>query len=264
MKFLTTKGIAACIESIIKDSNDFIVIACPFLKIDDSYIERIKEAIRNNVKVFIIYGKKDLEDSEWQKLQGLHIDIKFLENLHAKCYMNEKTALITSMNLYDFSEKNNREIGIAISKEENKNVYADVEKEMWSIYESAKQYNLESSNQYNSFNKSNGSPKKGNQKRNQKRSHFGGHCIRCGCNIPYDSGRPFCRDCYQIWSQFGNPDHPEKFCHKCGLKICGGKPIDYAHPLCYSCFNDGDYDDGHFVFDDEYDDFDDDDDYDDF
>ncbi len=34
------------------------------------------------------------------------------QNLHAKCYLNEKAAIITSMNLYDFSQVNNNEMGV--------------------------------------------------------------------------------------------------------------------------------------------------------
>ena len=43
------------------------------------------------------------------------IDVYFNEKLHAKCYMNEDTAIITSMNLYEASEKN-RELGVLIQK----------------------------------------------------------------------------------------------------------------------------------------------------
>lgn len=261
MKFLTTKEIAGQIISILREAKEFIIIVCPYLDVEDEYIKRIKVAMENKVEIIIVFGKTELKDSERQKLQNLHTDnIKFLENLHAKCYMNEETALVTSMNLYKYSEENNREIGIVINRKENENMYAEIRAEMRSIYKDAEQYNPESNNQYNSFNKSNNFPKK----ENQKRSHFGGHCIRCGYNIPFNPMQPLCGGCYKEWNRYGNSDYPEKFCHKCGREIWGGRPIDYDHPLCYRCYTDGDYGDGHFVFDDDYDDFDDDDDYDDF
>ena len=37
------------------------------------------------------------------------------KNLHAKCYLNEKEALLTSMNLYEYSQEHNDEMGILVS-----------------------------------------------------------------------------------------------------------------------------------------------------
>ena len=39
-----------------------------------------------------------------------HVHLYFSKNLHAKCYLNEKKMIITSMNLYEFSQVNNREM----------------------------------------------------------------------------------------------------------------------------------------------------------
>ena len=51
-------------------------------------------------------------------LEGLtQIKTSFRRNLHAKCYLNENEALLTSMNLYEFSEKNNDEMGVLVSEE---------------------------------------------------------------------------------------------------------------------------------------------------
>ncbi len=43
-----------------------------------------------------------------------HLQLLSCDNLHAKCYMSEKACVITSMNMYDFSEHNNREMGILL------------------------------------------------------------------------------------------------------------------------------------------------------
>ncbi|MGB1321719.1 MAG: DNA repair protein, partial [Vibrio gallaecicus] len=49
----------------------------------------------------------------------------FCKNLHAKCYMNESSCIITSLNLYEFSQVNNNEMGIFIDRDEDSEIYKD-------------------------------------------------------------------------------------------------------------------------------------------
>ena len=49
-----------------------------------------------------------------------------------------------------------------------------------------------------------------------------GYCIRTGIEIPFNPQKPFCKEAYEIWSQYENPDYPEKYCHKTG-KLSNGK-----------------------------------------
>jgi phosphatidylserine/phosphatidylglycerophosphate/cardiolipin synthase-like enzyme len=78
-----------------------------------------------SIDIIVIYGKvSDInpEDSTWlQSMPG--IKLLFHKDLHAKCYFNEKEAIITSMNLYMFSQQNNVEMGIYISKEKDEELY---------------------------------------------------------------------------------------------------------------------------------------------
>lgn len=227
MEFLTTKGIAASIEKIIRTANDYIVIICPYVKIDKTYIERLLEAEKNNVSINLIFGKEDMRDFEKEKFHNFkHINIFFLNNLHAKCYLNENTALITSMNLYGYSEENNREMGIEIKRNENYELYEEIEKECQSIRDSAEIYNLSNSQNFDRdedvFT------------RNQK---ILGYCIRCREKINYNPYKPLCNDCYQIWSQYSNSDYQERFCHECGKEIDNWfeQCISYRNPLCKNC-----------------------------
>lgn len=64
-----------------------------------------------------IYGKSDLHPEEVKWLLGLdYIRTSFCKNLHAKCYLNEAACIIGSLNLYDFSQVNNNEMGVWIDK----------------------------------------------------------------------------------------------------------------------------------------------------
>lgn len=85
-----------------------------------------------SIDIIIIYGKvSDInpDDSGWlQSMPG--IKLLFHKDLHAKCYFNEKEAIITSMNLYMFSQQNNVEMGIYISKEKDEELYKQVATEV--------------------------------------------------------------------------------------------------------------------------------------
>lgn len=60
-----------------------------------------------------------------------------------------------------------------------------------------------------------------------------GHCVRCGNEIELNPDHPLCPSCYQKWSEFKNPDYPEKVCHFCGQKKEG---VTFAKPACYACY----------------------------
>jgi hypothetical protein len=69
---------------------------------------------------------------DWMKeIQDLKVYEK--SNLHAKCYLNEDRAIICSMNLYDYSQQNNIEMGILITKEQDKDAYNELIEEINNI-----------------------------------------------------------------------------------------------------------------------------------
>ena len=74
--------------------------------------------------------QKELQPQEIEWLRGLtYIRTSFCKNLHAKCYMNEEMCIITSLNLYEFSQVNNNEMGILIQRSEDGQLYKDAYEE---------------------------------------------------------------------------------------------------------------------------------------
>nr|WP_246254484.1 hypothetical protein [Comamonas jiangduensis] len=68
------------------------------------------------------------QEIEWLKAQS-YIRTSFCKNLHAKCYLNESDAIVTSLNLYEFSQINNNEMGILIRREDDAELYKDTYEE---------------------------------------------------------------------------------------------------------------------------------------
>jgi phosphatidylserine/phosphatidylglycerophosphate/cardiolipin synthase-like enzyme len=101
---------------------------------------RINDKEREKAEVRIIFGKQELNPTEMRYLQNLkYVRLYFSKNLHAKCYLNEKKMIISSMNLYEFSQQNNREMGILIERENeaDRSVYEDAWKDIESILNNA-------------------------------------------------------------------------------------------------------------------------------
>ena len=64
-----------------------------------------------------------------------------------------------------------------------------------------------------------------------KQKQQSGYCIRTGKSIPYNPSAPYSYEAFQSWAQWGNPDFPEKYCHKTGDpskgKTTKNRPILY-------------------------------------
>ena len=129
-KFLNTSGTNYFLEELIKDAQDRLILISPFLKLNDRMKELLADKNRLKIDVRIVYGKSELQPQEIEWLRGLtFIRTSFCKNLHAKCYMNEELCIVTSLNLYEFSQVNNNEMGILIRRSEDGELYKDVAEE---------------------------------------------------------------------------------------------------------------------------------------
>lgn len=137
-KFLTTVGNSFYIEQIIINSEKSLTLVTPYLKLSRNLMERLSDAQKEGVQITLIYGKSELAPKEKQNLFSFsNIQIYFCQNLHAKCYYNENAMIITSMNLYEFSERNNREMGLLIEKDKDIEIFNDTLREIESIKNSS-------------------------------------------------------------------------------------------------------------------------------
>lgn len=142
-KYLRTSSISAELENLIRDAKKELYIISPYLKLSDHIKELLNDKEREKVEVRIIFGKQELAPAEMSYLEELkYVRLYFSKNLHAKCYLNESKMIIASMNLYEFSQQNNKEMGILIdtSIEEDKLIYAEAEKDIESIIHNSEDF----------------------------------------------------------------------------------------------------------------------------
>ncbi|MGB5736436.1 MAG: phospholipase D family protein, partial [Thiohalocapsa sp.] len=129
-KFLNTSATNYYLEELIKASTERLIIISPFLKFNDRIRELLEDKDRMKIDVRIVYGKSELAPQEINWLRSLaFVRTSFCQHLHAKCYVNERAAIITSMNLYDFSQVNNNEMGIHVDREQEPELYRDTYEE---------------------------------------------------------------------------------------------------------------------------------------
>lgn len=129
-KFLNTSATNYFLEELIKDARDRLVLVSPFLKLNDRIKELLADKNRLKIDVRIVYGKSELQPQEIDWLRELtYIRTSFCKNLHAKCYLNEELCIITSLNLYEFSQVNNNEMGILIRRSDDAALYKEAYEE---------------------------------------------------------------------------------------------------------------------------------------
>lgn len=123
-KFLNTSATNYFLEELIKNAKDRLILISPFLKLNDRIRELIADKNRLKIDIRIVYGKSELQPDEIRWLNELsYVRTSFCKNLHAKCYLNEEICIVTSLNLYEFSQVNNNEMGILIRRSEDNGLY---------------------------------------------------------------------------------------------------------------------------------------------
>jgi phosphatidylserine/phosphatidylglycerophosphate/cardiolipin synthase-like enzyme len=228
-KFLDTTGVSYHLQQLINKANERLFLISPYLKINDRIKQSLEDKNRLKIDIRVVYGKNELQPDENNWLKSMtSIRSSFCKDLHAKCYLNENEAIITSMNLYEFSQVNNNEMGIYIEKNSDPDLYKD-------IYDEAQRLIRVSDEIIVSVEKAPAKEIKTDKieiKTNSEKQtdlNQAGFCIRTGVSIPFNIEKPMSYDAFKSWSKYSDPDYAEKFCHFSGEASNGetsvNKPI---------------------------------------
>ena len=126
-KFLSTTGVSHHLEELIKNSKDKLFLISPYLQFHPRVKDHLEHLNLLKLDIRIVYreNKLPVEESNWlEKQVGIRTSV--CSTLHAKCYLNESEAIVTSMNLYAFSQQNNDEMGVLVQKAEDSKLYQDI------------------------------------------------------------------------------------------------------------------------------------------
>ena len=228
-KFLDTAGVSFYLQQLINSANEKLILISPYLKISDRLKQSISDKDLMKIDIRLIYGKTEIELSENNWLKSLKsIRTSFCQNLHAKCYLNEKEAIVTSMNLYDFSQINNNEMGIYVNKTEDAELYSAIYTEAMRLVRISDEIKIS----VTQVPKTEQPTKPQPIKPQPLQSDGSGVCIRCGTEIKLNPMVPYCPTCYKAWKKFSNDEYEEKKCHICGKE----NKSTLVKPACLDCY----------------------------
>jgi hypothetical protein len=119
-KFLTGNELNSELEKLLERAENLIILISPYIKLHERYASTLLTKKDNpNLEIIIVFGKNEEDISKSMKQEDFNffkefpnIEIRYEKRLHAKYYANESSAILTSMNLYNFSQDNNIEAGV--------------------------------------------------------------------------------------------------------------------------------------------------------
>lgn len=244
VEILATEALNDSIVSVIENARRHLVIISPFLKINKKMRTSIEVALKRNVKLTVLYGKSELDRETMDWLKSLqYCNIGYIENLHAKLILNEEAAVMSSMNLYEFSQVNNTELGMIAWMRDGKNEFKDL------LFEAVRMINI-SVKQYGKWDIEDiDQPLRGKIRKETffipVESVVGEeqpvtermmcHCIRCNRIIPSEHPYPYCGRCLESWKQYRNLGYtePNGHCYICGCTYRASAERS-ACPECYA------------------------------
>src|SRR5208337_399342 len=97
-KFLDGPGVQSALTDLIKNTDRELFIISPYLKISTLMKNYLTSIDRKNIPITITYRPPDtnINDGDLSFFQDLdHLKLYQCENLHSKCFINEKEGVIT-------------------------------------------------------------------------------------------------------------------------------------------------------------------------
>jgi phosphatidylserine/phosphatidylglycerophosphate/cardiolipin synthase-like enzyme len=262
MDVLSSTDISREVLALIEGAKQVLILVSPYFDPWERLTSEIKRAAnRPGVKVVLLLRGGDDRAKQEEKARDLlasGVKIGFLSRLHAKVYISESQAIVTSMNLLKSSALDSWELAIRASAVQDAGLFKEIVHHTKGLLDRAKDEQeiaakaklttqagtlaemVESVRPAELVTKT---PPKFKATPNtkppsSKAAAYGrervraGHCIRCGEDTPYNTDRPLCADCYKAWARYENPEYKEKHCHSCGKE----RSTSLAKPLCKPCW----------------------------
>ena len=129
-RILEFNGPFYAFSRLVNESKDFVFLISPYIRFSNSQLKELKAAVNRGVEITIVFRSPKREEV----LNGALLfidDINGLKNLkiiscpglHAKLYINEIRAILTSKNLYERQHGRSRDIGVRFNEISDKRMY---------------------------------------------------------------------------------------------------------------------------------------------
>lgn len=216
--FLENHEVVDQIVKLVQNAKEKLIIITPYLNLNARMRGALNEAKSNGAQITVYYRLEELSKKKNDAdirffTENIGAEMVYIERLHSKLYLNETSAVMSSMNMVAGSQDDSQEIGIF--------TMADNLLSQFNIY-CEKMYKRQTNVDYVPEVKSSKAKK-------SKHKTVSGYCIRTGEKIPFNLKNPFTDKSFKSWNRFKNPDFKEKFCHFSGEKSNG--ETTYSRPI---------------------------------
>ena len=143
-KFLNTRKAVSEIDDLIRNAGQTLILISPYLKLAKDFRDLLTYRNSKDKVTIIIFREQALKIDELTFLEELRlVKLKSNDSLHAKCYVNDEKMIITSLNLYEFSMANNKEMGVLVEKSNphDQELFEEASKEIDYIKETSVPFN---------------------------------------------------------------------------------------------------------------------------
>ncbi len=248
------------IISLVEGAKTALYLISPYFDPWDRLgVEIGRAAKRCQRVVLVVRGGEDRakQEAKAQPFVAQGVEVLYLHRLHAKIYLTESQAIVTSMNLLRSSALDSFEIALRLRMPQDSEAILKVAQEVKQLVErareetsavdgerAAKKAATEAGALASLLETTGGrkgavaSPAAAVVREVVKvlaaaqALSSTGHCIRCNESVAFDDGKPLCPQCFRSWSKFSNPEYTEKYCHRCGKE----RSTSVAKPLCKPCW----------------------------
>lgn len=229
IQILFPNEIALRVRELVGAAEDILIIVTPYFRPWAQMQAEIERAAERDVDVRLIVREDEVAKMHDALAPCFASRIRVLSRtrLHAKLYITESAAILTSMNLLEASANDSWEAGIQIDKSGAPDSYRRLLRQAEDLIEGSEEVP---------------SPERARAKNAARaRGESGpppvpppskGSCVRCGEKIRFDPDKPLCFGCYGSWKKYANAEYPEKHCHGCGASHA----TSVAKPLCRPCW----------------------------
>ena len=256
------------LEKIVNEAKDQLILISPYIRLHHRLASALKGKLNKPfMELIVVFGKNEFDKSRSLNESDLAIfksfpDVKiyYEKHLHAKYYANESTAILCSMNLYDYSQNNNIEAGVLMKNSIWKNLannlvtsvtktesldaqsqefFFKVMDEAELVFHNEPQFRPTFLHLQTEYVRSEilvdrleeffGAKKDfGALAVKSEQSKFG-YCIRTGKQIPFNIAQPFCEEAFSSWNKYKVKEFAENYCHFSGEASNG--QTSFAKPI---------------------------------
>jgi hypothetical protein len=125
-ELLTNASISYRIEQLISDAKEFVYLVSPYLYyVPQQILNELSAAHARGVRIVLIY-KKGLvvQGKQIERFQSLpNIEIFCSERLHAKAYLNEREAIVSSFNLMSGEASGSIDFAVQIFRADHPDIF---------------------------------------------------------------------------------------------------------------------------------------------